>query len=120
MRRDFAIRFLDRLGPASHVVPQLVWSEVVRVEPPPRLETDDAEASARKRKCGNAADRAEADNDDVGLRQVRGHGEISSSRLALAGLFLENIAYSYADLWVGVSPGSSRCSFALTASRTPG
>src|SRR5262249_6790924 len=120
MRRHFAIRFLDRLRPAAHVVPQLVGSEVVRVEPAARLETDDAEASPRQWKCGNTPDGAETHDDDVGLRQVRGHGDISRSTLALAGLFLENIACSYADRSVGVSRGSSRCSFTVTASRTPG
>jgi hypothetical protein len=42
MRRYFTIRFLDGLWPASHVVPQFVWSEVVRIEPSTCLETDDA------------------------------------------------------------------------------
>jgi hypothetical protein len=86
MRGNFPIRFLDRLWPATHVVPQFVGSEVVRIEPSAGLETDDAQAGPRKRKCGNTADSAETDNDDVRLRQVRGHG-----------FFFENIAYSYAD-----------------------
>ena len=120
MRRYFTIRFLDCLWPASHVVPQFVWSEVVRVKPSTCLETDDAQTGAGKRKCGDTSDGAETDHNDVSLCQVRGHGDISSSRLALAGLFLENIACSYADRWVGVSRGSSRCSFGVTASRTPG
>jgi len=92
MRRHFTIRFLDRLRPASHVVPQLVGSEIVRVQPPACLETNDAEASPRERKRGNTSDGAETNDNDVGLRQVRGHGDISGSALALAGLFLENIA----------------------------
>ena len=89
---DFTIRLLDGLRPASHVVPQFVGSEVVRVEPSARFETDDAYASARERKRSNAPDSAETDDDDVGFGQVRGHGDNSGSRLALAGFFPENIA----------------------------
>ena len=92
MRRHFTIRFLDRLRPSTDVVPQLVGSEVVRVEPPARFETNDAQTSPGERKCGNTPDCAETNNDDVGLRQVRGHGDISWSTLALAGFFFENIA----------------------------
>lgn len=120
MGRYFAIRFLDRLRPASHVVPQLVGSEVVRIEPPTRFQTNDAQTGPRQRQCGNASDGAETDDDDVGLRQVCGQGGTSSSTLARAGLFLVNIAWSYADRCVGVSRGSRRCSLAVTASRTPG
>ena len=86
MRGDFTIGFLDGLWPATHVVPQLVGSEVVRIEPSARLEANDAETSPGQRKCGNATDGAKTDNDDVGLRQVRGHG-----------FFFENMPYSYAD-----------------------
>ena len=92
MRRYFAIRFLNRLRPASHVVPQLVGSEVIGVEPSARFETDDAQTSTRERKCGNASDCAQTDDDDIGPGQVRGHGDNSCSRLALAGFFPENIA----------------------------
>src|SRR5262245_59452967 len=120
MRRYFPVRFLNRLRPASHVVPQLVGSEVVRVEPTARLETDDAYTGPRERQCGHAADCAQTDGHRAGTGQVRGQRDLSSSRLALAGLFLENIACSYADRWVGVSRGSSRCSLGETASRTPG
>ena len=88
----FTIRFLNGLRPASHVVPQFVGSEIVRVKPSARFETDDAQTGPRERKCGYTPDGAETDNDDVSLRQVRGHRDIPGSRLALAGLFFENIA----------------------------
>jgi hypothetical protein len=71
------IRFLDRLRPAAHVVPQFIGSKVVGVEPPTCFQTDDAQTGAGERKCSDAADGTKADNDDVGLRQVRRHSNIS-------------------------------------------
>ena len=72
--RDFAVRLLRRLRPAAEIVAQLVGREVARGEPGARLEPDHLEPGARQRQRGDAADRAEPDDDDIGLLKVDGHG----------------------------------------------
>ena len=74
MRGNLPIRFLRRLRPAAIVVPELVGSEVTLREPGAGFQSDDLEPRLRQRERGDASDRAEADNDDVGFSQSSRHG----------------------------------------------
>jgi len=76
--RDLAVRLLRRLRPAAEIVAQLVGGEIARREPGARFEPDHLEPCARERQRGDAADRAEPDDDDVGLLKVDGHGCLPS------------------------------------------
>ncbi len=78
MGRDLAVRLLRRLRPAAEIVAQLVGGEIARREPGAGLEPDHLEPCARERQRGDAADRAEPDDDDVGLLKVDGHGCLPS------------------------------------------
>src|SRR5262249_447693 len=60
---NLAVRLLRRLRPAAEIVAQLVGREVARREPAAGLEPDYLEPRARERQRGDAADRAEPDDD---------------------------------------------------------
>src|SRR5438876_9406631 len=74
MGRNLLVRLLHRLRPGAVIVSQLVWSEVSGREPRARLETDHLEPRLREGERRHAADCAEADDDDIGLLQINGHG----------------------------------------------
>jgi hypothetical protein len=78
MGRDLAVRLLRRLRPAAEIVAQFVGGEIARREPGAGLEPDHLEPRARKWQRGDTADRAEPDDDDVGLLKVDGHGRLPS------------------------------------------
>jgi len=80
MHRDLPVRLLHGVGPAAHVVAQLVGREIGWVQPAARLETDDVEPRLREGQHGDAAHRAEPDDDDVGPVQLNGHRRPPNAR----------------------------------------
>ena len=78
MGGDLAVGLLRRLRPAAEIVAQLVGREIARRQPGAGLDADHVEARARERERGDAADRAEPDDDDVGFLKVDGHGRLPS------------------------------------------
>ena len=76
MGGDLAVGLLRRLRPAAEIVAQLVGREIARRQPGAGLDADHVEARARERQRGDAADRAQPDDDDVGLLKVDGHGRL--------------------------------------------
>ena len=85
VHRDLAVRLLDGVGPAAVVVEQLVRGVVAGAQPAARLQADHLQPRLREREDGNAASRAEADDGDVGLRELNGHGSSSRGRRRTPG-----------------------------------
>ena len=85
MHRDLAVRLLRRLGPAAVVVEQLVRRVVAGAQPRPRLETGHVQTGLRQRQHGDPAHRAEADHDDVPLRELNRHGSSARGRRRTPG-----------------------------------